>query len=80
MLGSVLVVSEIALLPVITNSNQLTLMLPACEVRVAHPIFCATILPVGPPAIVAGVLNTAVQVPTHTYCIHESQHDASHRD
>jgi hypothetical protein len=39
MLGSVLVVSEVALLPVITNSNQLILMLPACEVSVAHPIF-----------------------------------------
>jgi hypothetical protein len=39
MLGSMLVDAEVALLPVITNSNQLTLMLPACKVSVAHPIF-----------------------------------------
>jgi hypothetical protein len=39
MLGSVLVVSEVAPLPVITNSNQLILMLPAFVVSVAHPNF-----------------------------------------
>jgi hypothetical protein len=39
MLGSVLAVSEVALLPVFIKANQLILMLPACEVSVAHPIF-----------------------------------------
>jgi hypothetical protein len=38
MLGCVLVVSEVALLPEITESRQLILMLPACEASGAQTI------------------------------------------